>query len=194
MRADEREILGCLVRDVQSGVSIGWVRGVIFDPRGERVTELLVDPSGTPHGRAAAEAGQRMIGEPLYDPLGRWLGEIVDVVVGAESGRLQGVMVDRGPGDADFLPAYQGLISEQGRWTLLEDVGAATAAPASSSPPPDAADDWMVGQIAARRLADRAGRLIVDKGQRITAATVEHASRAGLLHLLDAEPATGKTS
>lgn len=192
VKGNESEILGCLVRDAQSGVTIGWVRGVMYDPRGERVTELLVDPTGKPRGRSAGEPGERMIGEPLHDPTGRYLGEIVDVVVGAQSGRLQGVLVDRGPGEPDFLPAYQGIMCDEGRWTLLEEAPRlrTTMYPTEDAPlmQPSPTDDWMVGQVATRKLVDRQGRMIVEQGQHVTPAIVEHASRAGMLHLLEAEP------
>lgn len=192
MKDNEREILGCLVRDAHSGETIGWVRGVIYDPHGERVTELLVDPQGKPRGRSAGEPGERMIGEPLYDPAGRCLGAIVDVVVGAQSGRLQGILVDRGPGEPDFVPAYQGMMCEEGRWTLLEEAPRLRAAMYPGAEPPMMepcpTDDWMVGQVATCRLVDRQGKVIVEPGQRITPAIVEHASRAGMLHLLEAEP------
>lgn len=192
VKGNEREILGCLVRDAQSGATIGWVRSVIYDPQGERVTELLVDPQGKPRGRSAGEPGERMIGEPLFDPAGRCLGEIVDVVVGAQSGRLQGILVDRGPGEPDFLPAYQGIMCEEGRWTLLEEAPRLRASMYQAEEPPvmepSPTDDWMIGQVATCRLVDRQGKVIVEPGQRVTSATVEHASRAGMLHLLEAEP------
>ena len=192
MKGNEREILGCLVRDAQSGATIGYVRGVLYDPQGAQITELLVDPSGKPRGRSAGEPGEKMIGQPLHDPVGRYLGEIVDVVIGARSGRLQGVLVDRGPGEPEFLPAYQGLMCDEGRWTLLEEAPRlrSTMLPAEEPPLGEAspADDWMVGQVATRRLVDRQGKLIVEQGQHVTSAIVEHASRAGMLHLLEAEP------
>ncbi len=52
----------------------------------------------------------------------------------------------------------------------------------------DPAEDWMVGQVAARRLVDRQGRTIVEKGQTITAAIVAMASRTGMLHRLEGNP------
>jgi hypothetical protein len=51
----------------------------------------------------------------------------------------------------------------------------------------DPANDWMVGQRASVRLTDRRGQVIVEPGQRITAGMVEQASRAGVLHRLEAE-------
>ena len=192
MKGNEHEILGCLVRDALTGATIGWVRGVLYDPRGEQVTELVVDPSGKPSGRSVGEPGERMIGQPLFDPVGRCLGEIVDVVVGATSGRLQGVLVDRGPGEPDFMPAYQGIMCEDGRWTLLEEAPRLRSSMLPEEEPPvmvpSPGEDWMVGQVATRRLVDRQGRVIVEQGQVVTPAIVEHASRSNLLHLLEAAP------
>jgi hypothetical protein len=51
----------------------------------------------------------------------------------------------------------------------------------------DAEDDWMVGQVATVRLLDRRGHVIVEPGQRITPSVVEQASKAGVLHKLEAE-------
>jgi hypothetical protein len=50
-----------------------------------------------------------------------------------------------------------------------------------------AADDWMVGQTSTVRLIDKRGLVIVEPGQRITPGIVEQASRAGVLHKLEAE-------
>jgi hypothetical protein len=128
---------------------------------------------------------------PLFDPAGRYMGEIIDLVMGAESGRLQGLMVERSPGEQGLVPAYQGLMWEGDHWTLLEEAPRlrSTMFPEDADQPviEDPANDWMVGQRASVRLTDRRGQVIVEPGQRITAGMVEQASRAGVLHRLEAE-------
>lgn len=188
----EKQLLGCLVRDIQTGASIGWVKSIVFDPQGERITELLVDPSAKPRVGGLDDRGENLLGRPLFDSGSRYLGEIIDVVVGAETGRLQGFMIERTPGEQDFLPAYQGMMWEDGHWTLMEENPRlrSTMFPAENEPAltvDEPSEDWMVGRTATVRLTDRRGQLIVDRGQRITAATVESASRAGVLHMLEAE-------
>lgn len=193
MQGTSRNLLGCLVTDVQTGASIGWVQNTVFDATGEQITELLVDPSARRTAESARneERGERLIGHPLVDSTSRYLGEIVDVVVGTESGQVQGLMIERTPGQADYMPIYQGILWEHGHWVLMQDTPRlrSTMFPAEEEPPATAevSEDWMVGQIARVRLTDRQGQVIIEPGQRITLQTVEHASRAGVLHRLDAE-------
>lgn len=137
------------------------------------------------------EPGQRLYGQPLMDAAGRHLGEIVDGVVGAGNGRLQGLLVARGAGEPDYVSVLAGLMFEDGRWTLLEEAPRFRTTMFPYTEPteivPDPAEDWMVGQTAARKLVDRQGRTIVEKGQLITAAIVAMASRTGTLHLLEGD-------
>lgn len=191
MNGPKRDVLGCLVTDIQTGESIGWVKNIVFDPFGEQITELLVDPSRKQGSPASEERGERLVGTSLFDSNSRYLGEIVDVVVGTESGRLHGLMIERTPGQQDFLPAYQGLVWEDDHWVLMQAAPAlrTTLFPHEPEPEPitsEGADDWMVGQIATVRLVDRAGHVIVEPGARITASVIEQASRAGVLHKLEA--------
>lgn len=191
MNGVEKQILGCLVRDIQTGASIGWVKTIVFDPAGEQVTELLVDPSARPRGGIHMDPGQELMGSPLFDPIGRYMGEITDLVMGAESGRLQGLMVERGAGEKDLVPAYQGLIWEDDHWTLLDEAPRLVSTMYPEAPEPelieDPASDFMVGHRATVRLMDRRGQVIVEPGQRITPGMVERASRAGVLHRLEAD-------
>lgn len=195
MNGVEKQLLGCLVRDILTGVSLGWVKSIIFDPSGERVTELLVDPTAKPRVGASADPGERLLGRPLFDPAGRYMGEIIDIVVGAESGRLQGLMVERSPGEQGLVPAYQGLMWEGDHWSLLEEAPRLNTTlfpePVEVAEDFDAASDWMVGQRASVRLTDRRGQVIVERGQRITPGVVEQASRAGVLHKLEVEFSIG---
>jgi sporulation protein YlmC with PRC-barrel domain len=191
MNGVEKQVLGCVVRDIQTGTIFGWVKSIVFDPAGERVTELLVDPSVKPRVGVGEDPGERLLGMPLFDPVGRYMGEIIDLVMGAESGRLHGLMVERSPGEQGLVPAYQGLMWENDHWTLLEEAPRlrSTMFPDDVEPQgsEDPANDWMVGQRASVRLTDRRGQVIVEPGQRITAGMVEQASRAGVLHRLEAE-------
>lgn len=191
MNGPKRDVLGCLVTDIQTGETIGWVKNIVFDPFGEQVTELLIDPSRKHGAPDHEERGERLIGTSLFDSSSRYLGEIVDVVVGTESGRLHGLMIERTPGQQDFLPAYQGLVWEDDHWILMQTTPTlrTTMFPHEEEPELpsfEGADDWMVGQIATVRLTDRAGQVIIEPGQRITAGVVEQASRAGVLHKLEA--------
>jgi sporulation protein YlmC with PRC-barrel domain len=187
----EKQILGCLVRDIQTGSSIGWVKSIVFDPAGELITELLVDPTVKPRGGMGADPGEKLIGQPLFDPAGRYMGEIIDIVVGAESGRLQGLMVERGAGEQGLVPAYQGLMWEGDHWSLLEDATRLRSTMFTETveavEPEDPASDWMVGRRATVRLTDRRGQVIAESGQRITPGMVEQASRAGVLHRLEVD-------
>lgn len=139
-----------------------------------------------------AESGQPLHGQPLLDAVGRHLGEIVDAVVGSTNGRLLGLMVAREASEAEYVSVLAGLMYEDGRWTLLEESPCfrTTIFPASEPAElvPDASEDWMIDQVATRKLVDRQGRLIVEKGQKITAAIVSVASRAGMLHMLEGQP------
>lgn len=142
--------------------------------------------------RLHTETGQRLYGQPLMDAAGWHLGEIVDAVLGASSGRLQGLFVARGAGEPHYVSVLAGLMHDEGRWTLLEEAPRFRTtlfnATESADTVPDPAEDWMVGQVAARRLVDRQGRTIVEKGQTITAAIVAMASRTGMLHRLEGNP------
>ena len=130
------------------------------------------------------EPGERLVGRPLHDSAGRFLGEITCAVLGERSGQLQTLLVTRGQGEPVQIPA-QRLIWEDDHWAVVDE-------PRSAEPPPlpahaytlVPAQDWMVGQIATRRLTDRRGQVIVEAGQRITPGTVELASRASVLHRL----------
>lgn len=195
MDAMDKDVLGCLVRDIQTGASIGWVRSIVFDAEGDRVMELLIDRSAKLRSESEGDRTERLLDRPLFDSSNRYMGEIVDLVVGVEGGRLQGLLVERTPGERHFLPAYLGLSWEVDHWTLLgsgappekgEKLHTAMY-PAETDTPTSPEEDWMVGQIAAGRLVDRRGQVIIEAGQAITAGTVEQASRAGVLHRLDAE-------
>ena len=140
---------------------------------------------------APLETGESLVGHALVDSNSRYMGEIVDVVVGSATGRLTGLIIERTPGEADYMPVYQGLLWENGHWVLMQEPAPQlrhTMFPeeVEAPPAPDATDDWMIGQPAAVRLTDRQGHLIIDCGQRITATTIEQASRAGVLHRLEA--------
>jgi sporulation protein YlmC with PRC-barrel domain len=191
LNASENQVLGCLVTDIQTGESIGWVKNLIFDQRGEQVTELLVDRRARPQ-REGEERSEGLVGRPLFDSQNRYLGEIVDMVIGSETGKLHGLMVERSPGRQDFLPAFQGLVWEQDHWVLMPERPQlrSTMFPHEAFDEElafDAEDDWMVGQVATVRLLDRRGHVIVEPGQRITPSVVEQASKAGVLHKLEAE-------
>jgi sporulation protein YlmC with PRC-barrel domain len=151
----------------------------------------LIEPTAKPRGGTGSDHGEKLIGQPLFDPAGRYMGEIIDIVVGAESGRLQGLMVERGAGEQGIVPAYQGLMWEGDHWSLLEEVMRlrSTMFPETLEPagPEDPANDWMVGHHATSRLLDRRGQIIAEPGQRITPGMVEQASRAGVLHRLDVD-------
>jgi sporulation protein YlmC with PRC-barrel domain len=192
VNASKNPVTGCLVTDIQTGETIGWVKNIVFDPHGEQITELLVDPSARPRAGKGEEHGERLVGRSLFDSTHRYLGEIVDLVVGTETGRLHGLMIERTPGQQDFLPAYQGLRWEDDHWVLMAEKPGlrSTMFPAEPEPEENAhepADDWMVGQVATVRLTDRRGQVIVEPGQRITAGVVEQANRAGVLHRLEGE-------
>ncbi|HEY9723919.1 MAG TPA: PRC-barrel domain-containing protein [Oscillatoriaceae cyanobacterium] len=195
MNASKVPVTGCLVTDVQTGETLGWVKNIVFDAHGEPITELLVDPSARP--RSADEGGERLLGRPLFDAAQRYLGEIVDLVIGTQSGRVHGVMIERTPGQQDYVPTYQGLRWEGDHWVLLAEPSTLrhmmlpeTPAPAIRQEP---GEDWMVGQIATVRLQDRRGHVIVEPGQTITASIVEQASRAGVLHRLEGRFASERT-
>jgi sporulation protein YlmC with PRC-barrel domain len=190
----EKQVLGCLVRDIQTGAVFGWVKTIVFDPAGEQVTELLIDPSVKPRLGAGEDAGESLVGRPLFDPVGRYLGEIGDLVLGVRTGRLQGLVVDRGEEEHGMVTAYQGLMWENDHWTLLEEMPRLRSTlypePAERTPTveeQDPSNDWMVGRRSTVRLTDRRGQIIVEPGQPITPGVVEQASRAGVLHRLDAE-------
>lgn len=187
MNVSKAPVTGCLVTDVQTGETLGWVKTIVFDAHGEPITELLVDPTARPH--AQSESGERLLGRPLFDAAQRYLGEIVDLVVGTESGRVHGVMIERTPGQQDYVPTYRGLRWEGDHWVLLAEPATLRHMMLPESPPPaltpEPSEDWMVGQIATVRLQDRRGHVIVEPGQPITAGTVEQASRAGVLHRLE---------
>ena len=138
------------------------------------------------------DPGQRLYGQPLVDAAGRHLGEIVDAVLGAGNGRLQGFFVTNGAGEPAYVSVLAGLMHEEGRWILLEEAPCFRTtlfhAPEPADTVPDPAKDWMVGHVASRRLVDRQGRTIVEKGQTITAAIVAIASRTGTLHRLEGDP------
>lgn len=198
MHASDTELLGCLVTDIQTGASIGWVKNIVFDAQGEQVAELLVDPTSRPSKNERDEPAEGLVGRPLFDAHSRYLGEIVDLVLGSETGRLHGLMVERQSGEQAFMTAFQGLVWEDDHWVLMPErpatlrtsmVPAVPTGPAEAAP--EAAEDWMVGQIATVRLTDRRGQVIIEPGQRITPGAVEQASRAGVLHLLEAEFSDG---
>lgn len=192
MKSTTSPLLGCRVTDVQTGETLGWVKNTVFDPQGEQVTELLVDPSARRKEPPALEHGERLLGQALVDSNSRYLGQIVDVVVGVESGLVHGLMIERTPGQADYVPAYQGLVWEQGHWVLIHEapVFSTTWLPEQAEAPlsGEVGDDWMIGQIATVRLTDRQGQVIIQPGERITATTIEQASRAGVLHRLEGQP------
>jgi sporulation protein YlmC with PRC-barrel domain len=192
VNGSKRDVLGCLVTDIQTGETIGWVKNIIFDSYGEQITELLVDPTRKQGAADSDERGERLVGTSLFDSNSRYLGEIVDLVVGAESGRLHGLMIERTPGQQDFLPAYQGLAWEDDHWILMQAAPTLRSTMFPHDPDLDlpvdegSGDDWMVGQVATVRLTDRQGHVIIEPGQQVTASVVEQANRAGVLHKLEA--------
>lgn len=189
MNASSKQVLGCLVRDIQTGDPIGWVKTVVLDPEGEQVTELLIDPGARGRGTRLVEPLERMLGRPVFDVASRYLGEVADVVVGTESGRLLGLVVERTPGRQDYLGLERGLVWEDDHWVVMHDRPEPGSEPTEPvAVPAEAHEDWMVGQVATVRLVDGLGHVIVEPGQRITPGVVEQASRAGVLHRLEGEP------
>lgn len=190
MNASKREILGCLVTDSQSGAAIGRVKSVVFDSLGEAITELLVTPVAKPEA-TNDEMEERLVGRLLFDPSERYLGEIVDALVGADSGALKGVIAEQSPGQQFLIETPHGLSWGEEHWVLRQAQPnlRSTFFPEPIEPveAAQATDDWMVGQISTVRLIDKRGQVIVEPGARITPGIVEQASRAGVLHKLEAE-------
>lgn len=191
VNASKREILGCLVTDSQTGESLGRVKSVVFDPQGEYVTELLVTPASRSHAQEE-ELEERLIGRLLFSQDNTYLGEIADALVGASSGRLKALITERSAGKQELVDIAHGLRWGEEHWLLMQEQPAlrSTLFPAEPVEVPEvseAADDWMVGQISTVRLLDKRGQVIVEPGQRITPGIVEQASRAGVLHKLEAE-------
>jgi hypothetical protein len=191
VNASKREILGCLVTDSQTGEAIGRVKSVVFDSQGESITELLVTPLAKPQA-TNDELEERLVGRLLFDPSERYLGEITDALVGASSGALKGVITERSPGQQSLIETPHGLLWGEEHWVLREEMPNLRhtmfpAEPIEIVEATQAADDWMVGQTSTVRLIDKRGLVIVEPGQRITPGIVEQASRAGVLHKLEAE-------
>lgn len=138
------------------------------------------------------EALQRgLVGQVLVDVAGRYLGDIVDVQAEPRAGRLDALVVERGPGAREIIAVDGGLFWEHGHWTVVGGVGRQRpqgAGPEAAVAIGEPEDDWMVGHVATRRVLDRRGQVVVEAGQVITAGTVARACRAGVLHLLECGP------
>jgi hypothetical protein len=163
----------------------------MYDPQGENITEILVTGAARPEP-VEGELEERLIGRLLFTEGTTYLGEITDALVGAESGTLKGVITERNQGRQELFMITAGLQWEDEHWQLLEEGHTlrTTIFPPSAIEtvaPTEASDDWMVGQLATVKLLDRRGHVIVERGQRITPAIVEQASRAGVLHRLEVE-------
>ncbi|MNL49024.1 hypothetical protein D3C87_1719270 [compost metagenome] len=150
-----------------------------------------MSPAASARG-AQDELEERLVGRLLFDPAEQYLGEITDALVGSTSGCLKGVIAERSPGKQELVEIVHGLKWEEEHWVLLQAEPTLrstmfTAEPPEVVEPSEAADDWMVGQVSTVRLIDKRGQVIVEVGQRITPGIVEQASRAGVLHRLEAE-------
>jgi hypothetical protein len=163
----------------------------VFDPQGENVTEILVTPASRTRVQEE-ELEERLLGRLLFCQDNTYLGEIADALVGARTGHLKGLITERSPGKQELVEIVHGLQWGEEHWMLLQEQPSLRSTMFAAEPVEvlevsEATDDWMVGQVSTVRLTDKRGQVIVEAGQRITPSIVEQASRAGVLHKLEAE-------
>ncbi|MEB3330034.1 MAG: hypothetical protein VKQ33_12450 [Candidatus Sericytochromatia bacterium] len=134
-------------------------------------------PTGAPRG---------IVGALVAEEDGRPLGHATDILADPVTGTPTGLTI-AGPEGPEHTVTLAGGLRWDGRaWRLPRRAMAPAHAP--TLPVDEPGDDWMRGLKAAAALHDRQGGLIVPRGGCIDAGVVIAATRAGVLHLLEAAP------
>jgi sporulation protein YlmC with PRC-barrel domain len=180
-----RQLLGCRVTNADSGELLGRVRSVLLDTTGETAKQLLIEMSG--FQTTGTVPTENLLGTRLFDAYGNSLGEIVDLRLSIHDGQPRELVVEKRPGYPEVIPLDAGIHWQDDRWVLSADFMGRFPKDTQENATPMASDDWMVGQLAQARLLDSAGHVILEPGQVITLNAVEQASRAGVLHRLEAK-------
>lgn len=134
---------------------------------------------------ASATMAHDVVGEPVVDSNGRYVGAIAGVLYDPRHG-FTALTIEGGGGRSHLVVVDEGIRYGPCGWQLTQ------APPGSAeveAPPPRALaepepGDYLVGQIAAESLRGPRGEGLIAEGERVTAAHIRQLARAGRLEAL----------
>lgn len=135
--------------------------------------------------RIASDAlAHDVVGEPVVDPQGRYMGAIAGVFYDPRLG-FTALRVEGGGGQALTLVVDEGIRYGPSGWQLTQRTAPEPEPwPAPLAEAEGAADDYLLGRTAAVTLRGPRGEILVREGERVSAGHVRILARTGRLEAL----------